>query len=261
MAEPSDNSGGGLPMLGDHDPSQYTTKQAKERFAVAKFYGMGSDGEWTADEIAEALDCHPRTVYKYVHESDIGEDVREVLATTEAEWRLDMALKLRKTVEKLEAVEAELYEQQKAVATGYETKTVEGTPTGDRNIRLPDQVDTHTLKLPVPTDFSTVTDYSKALERVQKEKRQYIAQISDLLGLDAADRKEVDHTLASRHEEVKVVNIRESEDPYPTVDPIDTQDPDADVSELATGPEEVAVESVEDVEDGRSGPASDEQED
>lgn len=243
MAEGSDDTDDGLPMLTPtKDPARYTRMESKERFAVAKFYGMGSDGEWTIPEIADAMEVSKRQVSRYIHDSTIGEEVREVLATTEAEWRLDMALQLRREVNRLEEIEQELLQRKKAVPTGYEQKTVEGTPTGDRNIRLAEDTDEYRLKLPVPTDFESVTDYTRDLESVQKEKRQYLEQIAKLLGLNAADKKEVDMSLASRHEEVKVVEFRQSDDPYPEAQPVDSTDPDA-------GPAELTVEPVEDTDD------------
>lgn len=234
-------------MLGDHDPSRYSSQASKERFAVAKYHGMGSDGEWPVEDIAEALDVTPRQVSRYLNESDIGKEVKEMLAVTEAEWRLDMALQLRREVERLEDIEQELLQRKTAVPTGYDTKTVEGTPTGDRNIRLGDETDEYRLEMPVPTDFETVTDYSQDLESVQKEKRQYLSQIADLLGLNAADKREVDHTLASQHSEVKVVEVRQTDDPYPEAAPIDASD--ATTEELTGAPETVDVEEVEEVDD------------
>lgn len=233
---------------GKKDPAKYKRKSAKERFAVAKFYGMGSDGEWSVPEIADALEVTERQVYRYLNESDVAEDVREVLATTEAEWRLDMALNLRKEVERLEEIEQELLKRRKSVATDFETKTVEGTPTGDRNIRLPDESDTYRLKMPVPTNFETVTDYGADLEKVQKEKRQYLAQIADLLGLDAADKREVDHNLASKHEEVKIVEYRETDDPYPDAERIDMAEADPEDVENGVVDVDAEVTDVEDVE-------------
>lgn len=226
-----------LPMLGgEDDPSRYESQSAKERFAVAKFYGMGTDGEWTVPEIAEAMDVHERTVYRYLNESQIGEETRQVLATTEAEWRLDMALQLRKEVERLEETEQELRQRKKAVPTGFEQKTVEGTPTGDRNIRLADDADSYRLKLPVPRNFETVTDVSSDLQAVIAEKRQYLDQIADLLGLDETAQEAVDQTLATRHEEVKIVEYRQSDDPYPDAEPVDmdTGDPiDVEAQDVA----------------------------
>lgn len=228
MPEPSTDNA--LPTLQpERDPALYQRKTAKVRFAIAKFYGLGSDGEWTVPEIADALDVTERTVYRYLHESEMAQEVEEVLAVTEAEWRLDLAIKLRQEVERLETIEQELLQRKTTVATDFETKSVEGTPTGDRNIRLPDDSATYRLKLPVPTEFETVTDYGPDLESVQKEKRQYMDKIADLLGLDAADRKEVDHKLASKHEEVKVVEIRDTDDPYPEVDPIADSDGTEDI--------------------------------
>lgn len=202
-------------------PANYQSARAKERFAVAKYYGMGTDGEWTVKEIAEALDCSVRQVYRYIHESEIGDEVREVLATTEAEWRLDLALQLRREVKRLEEIEQELLQRRQAIATDFEEKTVQGTPTGDRNVRLADNAQEYTLKMPVPTSFETVTDYGPDLERVQKEKRQYLTQISKLLGLEAPEKREIDRTLATRHEEVKIVEYRDAEDDYPDQEVID----------------------------------------
>lgn len=230
-------------MLNEHDPSRYQRTGSKARFAVAKYYGMGSEGEWDVEDIAEELDVQPRQVYYYLNETDIGKQTKEVLATTQAEWRLDMALELRKEVQRLEHIEEELLQREKAVATDYDIKTVRGTPTGDRNIRLPEHADEYELELPVPTDFETVTDYSGDLESVQEQKRKYISEIADLLGLDAADKKEVDHTLESRHEEVKVVNIRETEDNYPQTQPLNMEESDAD--ELNAAGDVVDVEAVE----------------
>lgn len=188
---------------------------------MAKFYGMGSEGEWEPEEIAEELDVTVRTVYKYLNESQIAQETREILSTTEAEWRLDMAIQLRREVKRLEEIEKELLQKKEAVPVGFEEKTVQGTPTGDRNISLPDHANEYQLKIPVPTDFETVTNYGPDLERVQKEKRNYLQQIGKILGLEAADKKEIDGTLATRHEEVKIVEFRESDDEYPDQEVID----------------------------------------
>jgi len=251
MPEGSANDTDGMPMLTPtKDPSRYKRQEPKERFAVAKFYGMGSDGEWTVDQIADALDVSERQVYRYLNESDIAEEVRDVLAVTEAEWRLDMALQLRREAQRLEDIAAELLQRRKAVATDFETKTVEGTPTGDRNIRLPDDTDQYRLKMPVPTDFETVTDYGSDIESVQKEKRQYLSQIADLLGLNEGDKKQVDQTLATRHEEVKIVEVRESDDPYPTAEPIDMDE--ADQSDVDTiDAQTIDADTVEDPDDAQ----------
>lgn len=237
MTDPSDDVGG-LPSTTHSGvtPDNYRSTEAKERFAVAKYYGMGSDGEWTVEAIAEALDVSERTVYKYLSDSQIAEQTREVLATTEAEWRLDMAIELRREVQRLEEIEKELLERKQAVATGFEEKTVTGTPTGDRNISLDDSSASYRLKIPVPTDFEEVTDYGPDLERVQKEKRQYLEQISKLLGLDDTSQEDIDHTLATRHEEVKIVEFRNADaDEYPDADVIDVDGEAAQIDVEDTG--------------------------
>jgi ribosomal protein S13 len=217
-----------LPMLGKQDPSSYTRKSSKVRFALAKFHGLGSDGSWTVSEIAEALEVHPRTVSKYLNETEMADEVKSVLAVTEAEWRLDMALDLRREVKRLEQIEQELLQRRKTVATGFETKTVTGTPTGDRNIRLPDDADEYELKMPVPVDYEEVTDYGQDLSEVQTQKRQYWDQIADLLGLDEADKRAADEALVEKADEVKIVEVRETDDPYPETEPLDMDQADAD---------------------------------
>lgn len=218
----AENDGDGeLPSTPAPTPGNYQSARAKERFAVSKYYGMGSDGEWTVKEIASELDVSERQVYRYLYESEIGKETREVLATTEAEWRLDMALNLRREVARLESIEQELMERRESIPTDWDTRRVEGTPTGSRNVSLVDSPPTYSLEVPVPTDFETVTDYGPDLERVQKEKRNYIDQIIKLLGLDAPDRQEVDRTLATRHEEVKIVEYRERNDDYDDQDVIE----------------------------------------
>lgn len=233
MTEPSDkrDETTGLPTTTGVTPRNYTSKQAKERFAVAKYYGMGSDGEWTADEIADELDVSTRQVFRYIHESEIGEQVSEMLATTEAEWRLDTAIELRREVKRLEEIEQELLKKKEAIPTGFEQKTVQGTPTGDRNISLADQANEYRLEIPVPNDYKTVTDYGPDLERIQKEKRNYLQQIAKLLGLDADNQREIDETLAGQAQEVKVVEYREAEDDYPEQEVIDVDDNTAHIND------------------------------
>lgn len=214
------------------DPAQYQRPEAKQRFAVAKFYGMGSGGEWTVPEIADALDVSERTVSRYLNESQIAKEVRDVLAVTEAEWRLDMALKLRKTVQTLEDIEQDLLQRKTVVETEHETKTIRGQPTGDENIRLSEDAAEYDIEIPVATGYTEVTDYGADLERVQKEKRQYLSQIADLLGLNEADQRDIDETLAGRADEVKIVEVRQSDDPYPEADAIDMANDDADPSDV-----------------------------
>ncbi len=177
---------------GPADPDEYSSQDAKARFAVAKYYGMGSDGEWSVDDIAEALDVSERQVYRYLSETDTGREVREVLATTEAEWRLDAALTLRREVERLEKQEGELLQRTTTVPTDFEEKAVEGIPRGNEQVVLSDQ-ETHSLTLPVPSSYEEVTDYGPNLERIQKEKRQYLAQIANILGLDEWERHTNSH--------------------------------------------------------------------
>ena len=208
----NDNNDSAPPGLGTHD--------AKVRFAIAHHYGMGQDGrKWTRDEIAEHLGVTPRTVSRYLNESEIAQEVKDVLHAEEAQWRLDMAVSLRKEVKRLEEIERELLQKKKSVPTGFENKTVRGTPTGDYNVKLDEDNRSYRLNIAVPTNYTEVTDYGRDLKEVQTQKRQYWDQIADLLGLDAPTQRQVDHTLDDRTDEVKIIEFRSDDDDYPSDTP------------------------------------------
>lgn len=186
----------------------------KARFTVVKYHGLGSAGEWSVEDIVEALDVSERQVYRYLSETDIGREVREILAKTEAEWRLDAALTLRREVERLEEQERERLQQTTTAPTDFEEQTVEGTPRGDEQVVLSDE-EGHSLTLPVPSDFEEVTEYGKDLEWIQKEKRQYLAQIARLLGLDEYERP-TSKQRPSEGSDTPLVEFRELDDQQDT---------------------------------------------
>lgn len=223
MPDPSD-----LPDTtgdGSGPPAGVRTYEDKVRFALSRRYGMGRNGEkWPIDRIADALDVSERQVYRYLNDSEIAQEVQQVLQADEAQWRLDMAVELRTEIQRLEDIEKDLLKRKKAVPTGFENKTVHGTPTGDYNVKLDDDANSsYKLNIAVPTNYEEVTDYGRDLKEVQTQKRQYWDMVADLLGLDAPQRKEVDHTLADRTEEVKIIEFRSDDDDYPaaTAEPID----------------------------------------
>jgi len=195
---------------GPTDPSKYASTDAKARFAVAKYYGMGSDGEWSVNEIAEALDVSTRQVYWYINESEIGRETREIQGLTEAEWRLDAALHLREDIERLEEIETELLDRTTSAPTDFQEQMVEGIPTRDGQVILAD-VDDYTLRIPVPSEYKEITEYGSDTEQIQKEKRNHIDQIITLLGLDDhdGDRRQEHPSVGS---DVEPVQFREVDD-------------------------------------------------
>lgn len=236
MSDPSDGSN--LPAIateGGMNPAQYQSTEAKVRFAIAHAYGMGKDGEpKTREWIGEQLGVSERQVSRYLNDHKIAQEVKEVLALTNAEWRLDMAVSLRKEIKRLEEIEQELRKKKKAVPTSHETKTVYGTPTGDHNVRLSNDPMEYALEISVPTSYEEITDYGKDLKSVQEEKRQHWNLLSDLLGLDSPTQREVDHTLSERTEEVKVIEFRSDDDDYPPTEAIDVESQDVvDVDNVA----------------------------
>jgi transposase-like protein len=195
---------------GSTDPSEYSSPEAKARFAVAKYYGMGSDSEWSVEEIANTLGVTSRQVYRYLNESEIGRETREVKATTEAEWQLNAALILRKEIEWLEDIEEELLQRTKTAPINFENQKVKGTPTRDGQVILVNK-DDYTLTIPIPSEYKEVVEYGSDLKRIQKEKRKYIDQICMLLGLDDHDRSHQEHR-PSEGSDAKPVQFREVDD-------------------------------------------------
>lgn len=186
MTQPADEASQLALSRGPTDPDQYSSPDAKARFSVAKYYGMGSDGQWTVGDIADALNVSTRQVYRYLNESEIGREVEEALAVSEAEWRLDAALHLRRELDRLEDIERELLQSTATAPTEFDEETVEGIPTGNDSIVITN-IEGHEMKFPIPTEYQEIIDYGPELERVNKEKRQYIDQIMKLLGLEIHD--------------------------------------------------------------------------
>ncbi len=137
---------------GPTDPSSYSSTEAKARFALATYYGMGSGGVWSVEEIADALDVSARQVSKYIINSEIGRETREVQGVTEAEWRLDAALQLREEIERPEKIETDLLARTMTVPTDFEEQTVEGAPTRNGQAILADEDDS-SLTIPVPREY------------------------------------------------------------------------------------------------------------
>lgn len=193
---------------GPTDPRDYSSPDTKTRFAVAKYYGMGSDGEWSVEEIADTLDVTQRQVYNYLNDSEIGRETREIQAMTGAEWRLDAALHLRQEIERLEVTEQELLQRTTTAPTDFEEQSVEGTPARNGQVVVSDE-DVEPLTIPVPSEYQEITDYGPDLERIQKEKRNYIDQICTLLGLDDHSERHRGRALAKSSDRMPVVEVRE----------------------------------------------------
>jgi len=171
---------------------------------------MGSDGELSVDEIADALDVSTRQVYNFLNDSKIGRETRKMQGVTEAEWRLDAALHLREEIERLEEIEEELLDKTTTVPTDFEDQVVEETPTRDGQVIFAEQ-DDYSLIIRVPSEYEEITDYGTDLERIQKEKRQHIDQIVTLLGLDDYEDDQRQQRPAEGSD-VKPVQFREIDD-------------------------------------------------
>ena len=167
-------------------------KKTKVRIAVSKFYGMGNDGEWSYERIAEYLDEPVHKVKKFIHESSLGAEAESMMAEKEAQTRMDIYRDLKNKLENLKEVEQQLLETKKAKPTSFELQeaqgqiSFDGVPNMEANYEQPQMT---TAKVPIPDDFAEVADVD-GLKDVWREQRQVIEQLEDLLGLEEPDKIE-----------------------------------------------------------------------
>lgn len=177
------------------DGPRFRKKETRVRVALAKFYGMGDDGEWTVEEIADYLRISPATVRNYVYKSQLSDEVEDKLAEAQARTRMDLAMRMLDRLDDLE----ELIEEKRAVkkpeVVSHKIETVEGDVVMNRDGMSVGGEDTKEVEfnVPVPDQFSEVTKVDSEMETLLREWRQTADDIEDLLGLEAPEQIESEH--------------------------------------------------------------------
>lgn len=167
-------------------------QETKIRIAVSKFYGMGKDGEWSYERIAEYLDEPIHKIKQYVHESSLGAEAESMMAEKETQTRMEIYRDLKNKLENLKQVEEELLEAKKAKPSSYTLEKASGRVSFDNVPNMEGDYDDGSIKeidVPIPDDYAEVTD-TDGLKDVWREQRQVIEQLEDLLGLEEPDQIE-----------------------------------------------------------------------
>lgn len=203
---------------------KYRNEETRIRVALSKYYGMGSDGEWSIDEIADYLNCSEKTVEKYLYQSEIAQQTEGMLAEAEAQTRMQLLEDMHNQLDALEHIQGELMQKKEAVPTSYQMVKTEAEidPSDEHNLDVADDGGNIDVRVPVPKSYAEVTD-TEELTDIWRERRLIREQMEDLLGLEAPEEIETNNetTIDVKHWEVEGGN--DSDDALPDQDVIDIE--------------------------------------
>jgi len=197
--------------LGNNTP-RFNKKEARIRFTLAKYYGLGSDNEsWEVAEIADYLNVEEDTVYDYL-QSEMAEDMKAMFRERLAEMRMEVAERLMRKLDRLDELKDELRQEKRPAVTSHNVETVQGD-----NVEIDidgisvDEANVGDIDVPVPNRYREVTEIGN-LKDIWDEERRTIEQIEDLLGLEEPDQleAEVEGTV-----EQKVFQLNSGDDGLP----------------------------------------------
>ncbi|AGM11962.1 hypothetical protein DNAM5_103 [Haloarcula californiae tailed virus 1] len=214
---------------------KFRKKDTRVEVALAKYYGLGEDEPWDLDRIADYLNVSRSTVEDYVYNTEMAEEVERAAAEAQARTRMEIVMKLKSELQKLEDIEEDLLQAKETVISSYTPKRVEAKVNSPDGVHFDDDAGSPTVstQIPVPQDYKEVADTSK-LKNVWIQKRKIIQDIEDLMGLEAPDK--VEQESKSVHLERKVYEVKS-----------DGDFPEPDVAHVNEDPAEIEVEPSDDV--------------
>lgn len=166
---------------------------------MSKYYGLGSDGEWEIEEIAEYLNVNESTVQKYIHESELGEQAREMFPAAEARMQMDILMNLRERLEQVREIRNDLMKKKEVVPSSYKLESgtgslnfenVEGVSRSGGEESPDNRI---TLETPVVDKYAEVTSFDQELQAVLREERKIEEEIREFLSLDEPDEVKTSH--------------------------------------------------------------------
>jgi hypothetical protein len=212
----------------DKDRPKFRRVEQRRKFALAKFYGQGSDGTWEMEEIAEYLNVSEATVENYIYDTEMGEQVREVFPAAEERMKMDIVLEKKKRLDKLrEMFDAKLQEKDISV-TGYKINTVKGEPNFENieGFKSPEEEgmsDVIRLDAPLAENFEERTKLDGEARAILREIRKHENDIRDMLSLDQPDEVKTEHEGDAMVEQ-KIYNIQgSSNDEMPEARVVDVE--------------------------------------
>lgn len=182
------------PVL-DKDKPRFRRKDMRVEVALAKYYGLGEDGEgWDYEEIADYLRVDESTVKEYIHNTEMAREVEDKLAERQARTRMKIAMKLLDRLDSLEeAIRAKEQETRPAV-TEHRYERVKGEVNMVKEgMEVTDNKELE-FDVPIPDKFTQVPKIDNDLKTLYKEWRMVIQEIEDLMGLEEPEKIESEHT-------------------------------------------------------------------
>lgn len=219
------------PVL-DQDKPRFRKKDMRVEVALAKYYGLGEEGEgWDYGEIADYLRVDESTVKKYIHETDLAREVEEKLAERQARTRMNIAMKLLDRVDRLEeAIRVKEQETRPAVASHRYERVKGEVNMMKEGMEVTDEKELE-FDVPVPDKFVEVPKVDNDLKTLYKEYRMLIQDIEDLMGLEEPEKVESEHREINA--QIKAWNVDMGEADFPQ----------AEVRNNEPSPEEIQVDS------------------
>ena len=188
-----------VPDKARRDGPKFRRVEQRRRFALAKFYGMGNDGEWEVSDIADELRVSESTVKNYLYDSDMGDQVREMFPAAEERMKMDILLDKKERLEKLRELFEDKLEEKDVSVTSYEIESLNPEASFENmdGLRVPEGEDTPSnqirLDAPVPKRFSQRSKFDGEARAILREIRKHENDIRDMLSLDEPDEVHTEH--------------------------------------------------------------------
>lgn len=222
-----------LPDTSDDSP-RFRRPEQRRRVALAKYYGTGSDGEWSIEQIAEYLKVEESTVEGYIYNTEIGDRVREMFPAAEERMKMDILLEKKDRLDELRDLFTEKMKEKEAAVTSHELESVRAEMNFEdiEGLRAPtgEGMSQNTVRLdaPKPSKFEERAVFDEEARALLREIRKHENDIREMMSLDEPDEVRTEHT-GDAVVEQKIYNFNES-DEMPEAQVVDVEAQEVDTS-------------------------------
>lgn len=228
-----------LPEGAKRDKPRFRNVSQRRRVALAQYYGTGSEGEKSIEEIAEYLRVHPTTVEGYIHDSEMGDKVREMFPAAEERMKMDILVEKKERLEHLREMFRDKLSEKDIAVTGYTMETVSGHPDFEQvdGIKPPEEdIKSNTIRLdaPSPNQFEERTVFDEESRALLREIRKHENDIREMLSLDEPDEVRTEHHGDAMVEQ-KIYNFDGADDALPDAQVVDVESEVVDADEVGEG--------------------------
>ena len=226
-----------LPDSARPDRPKFRRVEQRRRFALAKFYGMGNDGEWSMEEIADELRVNKDTVRSYIYETDIGKEAREMFPAAEERMKMDILMEKKSRLDKLREMFQDKLEETEVSVTSHRLESLRPEVNFDHvdGLRAPEGEGTPDniirLDTPVPDSFDERSVLDSEARAILREIRKHENDIRDMLSLDEPDKVETEHHGDAVIEQ-KVYRFDGADDNLPDAEVVDVESEVVDEGEV-----------------------------